>query len=54
MSEYAGIHILKNPYHIDNTYDYFVPPDLRESLCEGDFYALSNNHRTHKRRIQPL
>lgn len=40
MSEYAGIHILKNPYHIDNTYDYFVPPDLRESLCEGDFVAV--------------
>ena len=40
MSEYAGLHILKNPYHIDNTYDYFVPPDLRESLCEGDFVAV--------------
>ena len=40
MAEYAGLHILKNPYHIDNTYDYFVPPDLRESLCEGDFVAV--------------
>ena len=40
MSEYAGLHILKNPYHIDNTYDYFVPPDLRESLREGDFVAV--------------
>ena len=40
MSEYAGLHILKNPYHIDNTYDYFVPPDLRESLCAGDFVAV--------------
>lgn len=40
MSEYAGLHILKNPFHIDNTYDYFVPPDLRESLCEGDFVAV--------------
>ena len=48
MSEYAGLHILKNPYHIDNTYDYFVPPDLRESLCEGDFVAVpfgSSNKR---------
>ena len=40
MSEYAGLHILKNPYHIDNTYDYFVPPDLRESLRAGDFVAV--------------
>jgi len=40
MSEYAGLHILKNPYHIDNTYDYFVPPDLRDSLSEGDFVAV--------------
>lgn len=40
MSEYAGLHILKNPYHIDNTYDYFVPPDLRETLREGDFVAV--------------
>ena len=40
MSEYAGLHILKNPYHIDNTYDYFVPPDLRDSLCAGDFVAV--------------
>ncbi len=40
MSEYAGLHILKNPFHIDNTYDYFVPPDLRKSLREGDFVAV--------------
>ena len=40
MLEYAGLHILKNPFHIDNCYDYFVPPDLRESLCEGDFVAV--------------
>ena len=48
MSEYAGLHILKNPFHIDNTYDYFVPPDLSESLCEGDFVAVpfgSSNKR---------
>lgn len=40
MLEYAGIHILKNPFHIDNTFDYFIPPDLRENLSVGDFVVV--------------
>ena len=40
MLEYAGVHILKNPFHIDNAFDYFVPPDLRESICIGDFVVV--------------
>ena len=48
MSEYAGLHILKNPFHIDNAYDYFIPPHLRGSISVGDFVAVpfgSSNKR---------
>lgn len=40
MIEYAGLHILKSPYHIDNSYDYFIPPHLREGIGVGDFVAV--------------
>ncbi len=40
MSEYAGLHILKSPYHIDNVYDYFIPPQLRGSIAVGDFVTV--------------
>ena len=40
MSEYAGVHILKSPYHIDNVFDYFVPTHLREELKVGDFVTV--------------
>ena len=40
MLEYAGVHILKNPFHIDNTFDYFIPPDLRENISIGDFVVV--------------
>ena len=40
MSEYAGLHILSNPFHIDAAYDYFIPPDLRDSISVGDFVAV--------------
>ena len=48
--EYAGLHILKNPYHIDNTYDYFIPPELRDSLRAGDFAAVPFG-KSNKREI---
>ena len=48
--EYAGLHILKNPFHIDNTYDYFIPPELRNSLCVGDFAAVPFG-KSNKREI---
>ena len=35
MFEYAGVHILKNPFHIDNTFDYYIPPDLRDKILSG-------------------
>lgn len=48
MFEYAGVHILRNPFHIDNTFDYFIPTDLRGSLSVGDFAVVpfgSSNKR---------
>ena len=40
MSEYAGLHILKSPYHIDNAFDYFIPLHLRGMVSPGDFVAV--------------
>ena len=40
MFEYAGVHILRNPFHIDNTFDYFIPTELRGSLSVGDFAVV--------------
>ena len=40
MSSYAGLHILKSPYHIDNAFDYFIPPDLRANIHVGDFVTV--------------
>lgn len=40
MSEYAGVHILKSPYHIDNPFDYFIPPQLRDEIRVGDFVTV--------------
>ncbi len=40
MSEYAGLHILKSPYHIDNVYDYFIPLHLRGHIVPGDFVTV--------------
>lgn len=40
MSEYAGLHILKSPYHIDNTFDYFIPVHLRDTVKVGDFVTV--------------
>ncbi len=40
MSEYAGVHILRSPYHIDNTFDYFIPPHIRDEIRVGDFVTV--------------
>ena len=40
MAEYAGLHILRSPYHIDNSYDYFLPPQLRGEVRVGDFVTV--------------
>lgn len=49
MSEYAGIHLLDNPYFIDKPFDYFLPPDLRDAVAIGDFVTVpfgTANRRT--------
>lgn len=40
MAEYAGLHILKSPYHIDNAFDYFIPLHLRNAISIGDFVTV--------------
>ena len=40
MREYAEIHILKSPYHLDLPFDYFIPPHLRGCVCPGDFAVV--------------
>ena len=32
MPEYAGIHLLDNPYFLDNAFDYFIPPELSDRI----------------------
>ena len=48
MSEYAGIYLLDNPYFLDTSFDYFLPPDLRDSIHIGDFvtvpFGTANRH----------
>ena len=47
--EYASVHLLENPYHIDTDYDYYIPPDLRTSVRVGGFvmvpFGASNRKR---------
>ena len=45
---YVKLHLLDNPYHIDNEYTYFVPHDLSSQLGKGSFVIVpfSNADRT--------
>ncbi|MBE6535962.1 MAG: primosomal protein N' [Ruminococcaceae bacterium] len=49
MSAYAGIHLLDTPYSIDNVFDYYIPPELRDGISVGDFvtvpFGVSNRKR---------
>ncbi len=38
--EYACVYLLDNPYCIDCTYDYFIPPELRGEIGRGSFVAV--------------
>ncbi|MBQ9087130.1 MAG: primosomal protein N' [Clostridia bacterium] len=49
MWEYAGIHLLENPYFIDRPFDYFIPPDLRGSIAAGDFVTVPFGTANHRR-----
>ena len=47
-NRYAKIHLLDNPYCIDNEYTYFVPHDLSEAINIGSFVVVpfGNSNRT--------
>lgn len=49
MFEYAGVHLLDNPYCIDRAFDYFLPPELRQSVRVGDFVKVPFGTANHKR-----
>ena len=38
--EYAGVHLLDNPFFLDNNYDYYIPSELRESVGRGMFVTV--------------
>ena len=50
MSEYAGVHLLDNPYFIDNAFDYYIPPVFRGMIAAGDFVSVPFGS-ANKRRI---
>ena len=47
-NRYVKIHLLDNPYCIDNEYTYFVPHDLSEIVKRGSFVIVpfGNSNRT--------
>ena len=47
-SKYVRVHLLDNPYCIDNEYTYFVPHDLSEFITRGSFVIIpfGNSNRT--------
>ena len=40
MAEYAGIHVLDNPYFLDTPFDYFLPPSLCGKVSVGDMVVV--------------
>ena len=38
--EYAKVYLMDNPYCIDQTYDYFIPLELRGAIGEGSFVTV--------------
>ena len=49
MPEYAGIHLLDNPYFLDNAFDYFIPPELSDRIAPGDFVMVPFGNANRKR-----
>ena len=49
MPEYAGIHLLDNPYFLDNAFDYFIPPELSGRISLGDFVMVPFGNANRKR-----
>lgn len=46
--EYAGIHVLDNPYCIDASYDYYIPQDMRAAVSPGVFVTVPFGHGNRK------
>ena len=36
----ARVYLLDVPYHIDKLYDYYIPEDIRGTVCEGSFVIV--------------
>ncbi|MBQ8140080.1 MAG: primosomal protein N' [Clostridia bacterium] len=47
--EYVGVHLLDNPFFLDNNYDYYVPSDLREDIRKGTFVTVPFGTSNRKR-----
>ena len=47
-NRYVKVHLLDNPYCIDNEYTYFVPHDLSPFIVKGSFVVVpfGNSDRT--------
>ena len=38
--EYAGVHLLDNPFFLDNNFDYYIPSELRGAIKRGMFVTV--------------
>ena len=38
--EYARVYLLDAPFCIDKTYDYYIPPELRDKISKGSFVSV--------------
>ncbi len=38
--EYAGVHLLDNPFFLDGNYDYYIPTELRDIVKAGMFVTV--------------
>ena len=38
--EYAGVHLLDNPYFLDVAFDYYIPSEYRGRVAVGDFVVV--------------
>ena len=41
--EFCSVYILDNPYCIDNTYDYYLPQNMRHLIYRGSFITVPCN-----------
>ncbi len=48
--EYAGVHLLDNPYFLDVAFDYYIPSEYRGKVAVGDFVVVPFGN-SNKRRL---